>query len=52
MCNSELSGQTLAERMNQRRKCLSFYMKSFEVFEENVKDKLKSLINKLDYFEL
>jgi hypothetical protein len=39
----------IGQKMRERRNCVLFYMKSFNVFEENVKDKLNSLVHKLDY---
>ena len=32
--------------------CIHFYSKSLVVFEDNVKDKLKSLVKSLDFEEL
>ena len=45
---AELDGQ-ISTKMERRKKCVIFYMKSSSVEQENVKDKLISLINKLDY---
>lgn len=39
----------LKTKFDKRRKCVHFYMKSFNIFEDNVKDKLSSLVHKLEY---
>lgn len=52
MCLNSLKAETLEERQQERNLCVDFYMKGAGVFEENVKDKLHSLLYKLDYSEL
>lgn len=49
MCeNSILKVDSMSEKQKQRQECAEFYVKGYKVFEQNVVDKLHSLLFKLD----
>lgn len=52
MCLGSLTEQSLEGRQAERRKCVGFYIQGCKVVEENAKDMLNSMLNKLDYSEL
>jgi hypothetical protein len=44
--------KSLSEKRKAAEECLDFYSKSLTLFEENVCDKLKNLVNNTEYSEL
>lgn len=42
----------MEEKVKIKNECVEFYNKSIGIFQDNVKDKLKSLVDKIDFSQL
>lgn len=53
MCNNVMKDhKDLDQKIKSKEECISFYTKSIPLFEGNVIDKLKSLVQNTDFSEL
>lgn len=53
MCGESVRGvDTLAEKTRVKNDCVSFYNKSLDIFQGNVRSKLRSLVDNLDFSQL
>jgi len=40
---------SLPEKVRVKNECVQFYQKSVDIFQDNVRDKLRSLVFKIDF---
>ena len=53
MCGESIREvEGLAEKTKAKNDCVTFYNKSLSIFEGNVRNKLRSLVDNLDFSQL
>jgi len=53
MCSESIRGvNSLIEKTRVKNDCVTFYNKSLDIFQGNIKAKLSSLVDNLDFSQL
>lgn len=53
MCGESIRGvNSLVDKTRVKNECASFYNKSLDIFQGNIKSKLRSLVDNLDFSQL